>query len=319
MTFLFGIRETLKKIYQKYQLLLQPIGKFIFCFIFFWSLHQMLPYSEVAGRIEVIFFFSFLGMWLPMGVTFLISIFYIEIELIATLPEIAILYGIFYLLIYLFYIKFNIKSGFPLLIIPIAMFLNIPYIVPIIVGIYIGSVGIVPMILGIVVYFFSSHIRETITLVGSATESKEYIQIYQKLLQQVLYDREMLITIFVFTIVTFMLYSLLKVGNQDVQKISVYISGVSGIVLFLVSGYLLEVEMDVITIVIGFGISIFIGVILQFIKGTLDFARVEYTQFEDDEYYYYVKAVPKISVAQKEVSVKKINIRKNEKTVEEVK
>lgn len=319
MTFLFGIRETLKNFYQKYQLFLQPIGKFVFCFTFFWSLHQMLPYSEIVGRIEVLLFFSFLCMWLSMGVTFFLSIFYIEMELITTLPEIAILYGLFYILAYLFYIKFNIKSGFPLLIVPIAMTLNIPYIVPIIVGIYIGSIGIIPMILGIVVCFFASHIRETIVLVGSVTDSKEYIQVYQNLLQQVLYDREMLITIFVFTIVVFVLCTLSKVGNQDIQRISVYISGISGIVLFLASGYLLEVEMDVITIVIGFGISMIIGVILQFLKGTLDFARIEYTQFEDDEYYYYVKAVPKISVAQKEVSVKKINIRKNEKTVEEVK
>ena len=33
--------------------------------------------------------------------------------------------------------------------------------------------------------------------------------------------------------------------------------------------------------------------------------RTERVQFEDDEYYYYVKAVPKISVTQSKKQVKK--------------
>ena len=36
----------------------------------------------------------------------------------------------------------------------------------------------------------------------------------------------------------------------------------------------------------------------------LDYARTERVQFEDDEYYYYVKAVPKKMVASEEKTVK---------------
>lgn len=39
----------------------------------------------------------------------------------------------------------------------------------------------------------------------------------------------------------------------------------------------------------------------------LPFSRSEKVQFEDDEYYYYVKAVPKMAVAVSEKTVKKIN------------
>jgi hypothetical protein len=47
-----------------------------------------------------------------------------------------------------------------------------------------------------------------------------------------------------------------------------------------------------------------IGFILQFIFMNLDYARTERVQFEDDDYYYYVKAVPKKMVAFKEKKVK---------------
>ena len=38
-----------------------------------------------------------------------------------------------------------------------------------------------------------------------------------------------------------------------------------------------------------------------------DYSRTERLEYEDDEYFYYVKAVPKASVATSERSIKKIN------------
>jgi hypothetical protein len=48
--------------------------------------------------------------------------------------------------------------------------------------------------------------------------------------------------------------------------------------------------------VLGYGIKFFFM--------DLDYARTERVQFQDDEYFYYVKAVPKKMVASKEKTVK---------------
>ena len=45
----------------------------------------------------------------------------------------------------------------------------------------------------------------------------------------------------------------------------------------------------------------------------LDYSRTEKVQFEDDEYYYYVKAVPKVTVTTPEHKVKKINRAQNQR------
>jgi len=50
---------------------------------------------------------------------------------------------------------------------------------------------------------------------------------------------------------------------------------------------------------------------VQFFKFNLDYSRTEKVQFEDDEYYYYVKAVPKMTVATPEKKVKKITTQRN--------
>ena len=49
----------------------------------------------------------------------------------------------------------------------------------------------------------------------------------------------------------------------------------------------------------------------------MDYSRTEYVQFEDDEYYYYVKAVPKNTVAVPQKRVKTIRV--PEKAVREQK
>ena len=54
-------------------------------------------------------------------------------------------------------------------------------------------------------------------------------------------------------------------------------------------------------------VSVLIGLVLEFFVYGGDYTRTERLEYEDDEYYYYVKAVPKALVATSERSIKKIN------------
>jgi len=54
-------------------------------------------------------------------------------------------------------------------------------------------------------------------------------------------------------------------------------------------------------------VSAIVAVVYQFFVFSVDYTRTEYTQFEDDDYYYYVKAVPKVSLSAPDVKIQKIN------------
>ena len=62
--------------------------------------------------------------------------------------------------------------------------------------------------------------------------------------------------------------------------------------------------------------AVVIGLVLELFFFTVDYARSENLQYEDDEYYYYVKAVPKISVAAPEKTVKRINERQETEIID---
>lgn len=67
---------------------------------------------------------------------------------------------------------------------------------------------------------------------------------------------------------------------------------------------------------VGLFISTLIGsaiaVLYRFFVFEVDYSRTEYIQFEDDDYYYYVKAIPKIKVADTEVKVTNITAKTEE-------
>ena len=64
-------------------------------------------------------------------------------------------------------------------------------------------------------------------------------------------------------------------------------------------------------IILGTAAAVLIGLGMEFFLFHLDYTRTERVQFEDDEYYYYVKAVPKVLLPTKKKRVKQINKRKN--------
>ena len=77
--------------------------------------------------------------------------------------------------------------------------------------------------------------------------------------------------------------------------------------MFLVGNVLVLVDVDIVPVVTGSIIGILLSFVIQFFKGVVDYQRTEFLQFEDNEYYYYVKAVPKLYVSESNKNVKKIN------------
>ena len=68
-----------------------------------------------------------------------------------------------------------------------------------------------------------------------------------------------------------------------------------------------------VSIAVSACLGILVGLVLEFLFFSVDYSRTENIQFEDDEYYYYVKAVPKVGVSAPEKEVKRITGNKPQK------
>jgi hypothetical protein len=58
-----------------------------------------------------------------------------------------------------------------------------------------------------------------------------------------------------------------------------------------------DTNVDLTKVFISAGVSLLLEFLVQFFCFMVDYTRIENVQFEDDDYYYYVKAVPKVTVS----------------------
>ena len=79
------------------------------------------------------------------------------------------------------------------------------------------------------------------------------------------------------------------------------------------------VTVGIVKLLMGSVVSVAVAFCLKFFFFSVDYTRTERVQFEDDEYYYYVKAVPKNMIAEPKKTVKKIVAQKKQtKTIKRI-
>ena len=85
-----------------------------------------------------------------------------------------------------------------------------------------------------------------------------------------------------------------------------FAGAVVSVVILLLGDLTFDTNISVVATILGTVVSLLLAKLVEFFAFNVDYTRTEYVQFEDDEYYYYVKAIPKNTVSKAKHTVKKI-------------
>ena len=306
MTTLINIRDSVKDFLTKYEKIAIPVLKFVGMFLVLMSYTNIMGYSTQMNNPAVKIILSLICAFLPMQIMVLVAGLVGLLHMYAVGIDIAAVYLVMFILMYLLYVRFAPKHGWIIMILPLLYMLKLHYMIPIVISIFVGPVGIVPMIFGVIFYYFTVHVNELVALLATASEENS-IQGFSYVINAMLSDKAMLLTILVFVLVIAVTYIIYRQSFEYSWLIAIGTGTILGIILFLVGGIVLEADVNVLVIFLGSIGGAVIALIAQFFKGVLDYSRTETVQFEDDEYYYYVKAVPKVKVSEQNVKVQKIS------------
>ena len=89
--------------------------------------------------------------------------------------------------------------------------------------------------------------------------------------------------------------------------IAIGAGALANILIFLIGDFALNVSGSILGLLLGTVVSVLAASVVQFFVFSVDYSRTRKVQFEDDEYYYYVKAVPKNTISVKDKQVKEIH------------
>lgn len=305
MSDLLEWKERVRHFYGKYEVYIVPVIKFVLAFIAFFLIGKNIGYLEKVNNIPMALVGALICAVLPVNAIILIGMAVVLLNLYALSLEVCAVAFVIFLIIGLIYFRFAPKDGYYTVLTPICFALHIPYAVPMAAGLLKAPYSMIPVAGGTIVYYFLAGVKENEVLLGKVQEegaaaTSKFVVAFNQLLG----NKEMYVVLAAFVLMILLVYAIRRMSIDHSWTIAI-ITGVLAEFIVLFSGFMvLGISGKTIWLIVGNVISIVIGLILQFLFFNLDYTRTERVQFEDDEYYYYVKAVPKMYVTTTEKHVK---------------
>lgn len=313
MTKLLEIKEWLKGFYGRFDVYLQAVWKFILSTGAITVLNQNLGFMEQLKSQIVVLILGLICSILPYGGMALICAIVTLAHFYALSLELAGIALFAFLLMYLFCLRFENKAGYALVLTPLLFWMKIPYLAPVLVGLTGGIVGALPVGCGVVVYFIISYAKENAPSLSSSTVDN-MLETIRIIVDGLLNNKAMMVIIVAF-VVTVVLVHLIKSLSVDYAwLIAIGVGTVVELLILMAGDFTMDIEIEMAGMIVGSLITILISLVIQFFLFSVDYSRTERVQFEDEEYVYYVKAVPKMRVTSPEVNVKRINAQKSQRT-----
>ena len=187
---------------------------------------------------------------------------------------------------------------------PILIGLKIPYVIPILFGLFASPLGIIPCCSGVFTYYFLNGLKTNLTSFEQLNGADDPFNLYANIMGGLLKNEAMISAMIVFSLVIIAMFMVRNIRMDYSFEISVAVGTIVNLFVYII--LMLQIEVGVSLSGLLF-FSILSGVIVLLINSMyrpLYYAGTERVQFEDDDYYYFVMAVPKIKSSGSKVSEK---------------
>lgn len=312
MVALLEMKNKIVRFYGKNEAYVTPLLKFLLAFLLFVLINANIGYMAKLNNMPVVLILAAACSILPVNGMIFMAAIVILLHLYALSLEVCLVGLLLFAFVYFVYFRFAPKYGYNAVLMPVCFKLGIPYIVPIGSGLLGAAYSVVSVVCGSVIYFFLNgvHVNEKTLSDAGETGGASKIAIA---LNQFVGNKEMYLVVAVFALATLIVYVVRRMEIDNAWAVA-WISGILFETIGLIAGYmLLGISGKILGVVLGGIVSCAIAVIIQFMFFNVDYTRVERLQFEDDEYYYYVKAVPKSIVTGSDKQVKTFNKKRDDK------
>ena len=313
---LYVLKEKMKAFYGKYDMFVRPSVKFLLGFVTFFLLNQNIGFMAKLKNPLVPLALAVLCAFLPYGAIVFLAAVFLLLHLVSVSFEMALVMLIVLLIVGILYYGFQPGDSYLLLLTPILFFLKIPYAVPLLVGLSGSLVSVIPVSCGVFLYYVIQYVKQNAGVLTNDA-SVDITQKYAQVIKTLLGNQLMLVMIAAFAVGVLLVYIFRTMSVDYAWWIAIVAGTVAQLAVIFIGDFMFNVSVPMPELIVGVLLSVVVAAIYTFFAFAVDYSRTEYLQFEDDDYCYYVKAVPKIVVSAPDVKVQKINARRAQKNMRE--
>ncbi len=314
MTTLLEIKERMVALYKRTEIFLLPLIKFIFAMIILSQVSGFMDAFDDTGKLAILSRVS-IRMAMSLIVAFVPATWFIFLVIVTVCGRLffvsiegTVIVFIVLMVEYLMFVRLFPKQAYLVILTPFLLSMNLAYVVPLLTGLLIGPASIIPVAVGVSAYFLAGYMPGLLEMKAAdlAAMPETLIDMYRYFVNSASSDRKMIIMIAIFTVVILATFFISQLEMDFIHYIAIGFGGLVMIFGFIIGNIIIKAGVSIIGVIFGTLIAVMIVGVVQFFRFSLDYQKTEKHQFEDDDYYYYVKAIPKIKIARSNKEIKTI-------------
>ena len=314
MTLILEYRDKIQKFYRLNAVVIQPILRFLLAFIALNGVNTMMGYMPRLDTLAVVLVAALACSFLPPGCLVLLCTLFSLGHLYALSLE-ALFVGVCaYALIFLMLYRFAPSDSYLVILTPLFFAMKIPYVIPIAAGLLGGPLSAISVASGVLIYHVLTSLVECAPSIITMGE-KEFAEKIRFMIEHLMNNKMMLVFAVAFALTVIVTWFIRRMSVERAWTIAIVAGAMVDLVVLLIGNLKYDIHLSLGSAIFGSILAIIMALVIEFFRFCLDYGRTEWVQFEDDEYYYYVKAVPKMNVATPEKTVKRINTSSAGKTL----
>lgn len=299
MESLLKVREQIKNIYAKYEVYITPAIKFLVAFITLLMINKNTGYMGMIGSVAIVLVVALMCSFLPYNFIILFSTIFVLAHFYSLSMEIAIFGVCIFLLLYLLYFRFSPKDTFVVLLMPLCFMLKIPFVIPIAMGLLATPSSMVSSGFGVIVYYMIRFVKVNEAAIRAMDPDGTFTK-FRFVVDGILGNKAMIVMILAVAVTITVVYMIRRLSIDYAWPIAIVTGALMHMVVLLMGDLVYVTNVSLAPTFFGMIVSVVLAFGLNFFFFNVDYSRAEKVQFEDDEYYYYVKAVPKNIVRTKD-------------------
>ncbi|MCQ2081185.1 MAG: hypothetical protein MJZ11_05960 [Lachnospiraceae bacterium] len=306
MASLLVVKQYITNFIGRYEVYLKPLGKFLLAMLAFMTINSKLGYMHKIDSFAIVLIAALLCSVLPTNFIVLLSAVFIILHMYALSLECAIVVIVLFIILFLLYFGLSSKDGVSAVMSGLLTSMGIPYIMPVTMGLVGGPTSIVSVGCGVMTSMIIKTIKANATAL-MAMETEDMTAKLRFVIDAVLDNKIAILMVFSFAVTLLVVYFVRQLSIDFSWPIAIGSGAIIDAIIVLVGDLSMNSSVSIAGLLIGTVLAIVVGLIVQFFKFNVNYNKTEKVEFEDDEYFYYVKAVPKRTVAVPTRNVKKIN------------
>lgn len=300
------LREKLYQWYVTYEKYAKYMLRLVLAFAVFLLVSRSFPYHKTLASVGVILLLSCFGALLPEGLFAILVTMVTSLQIYYLYPLLAAAELLGVLFVYLMLLRYSPKTILAAVFLPVAIQLKL-WVLPVAVtGMFFSPMAVLSVGGGTLVYYILYAVKQCEPMFQEQA-AVDVLEVVQKYADYLVKNEEMYVVLFVLCAMALGTNLIRTRKIAYAFEISILFATVGNLILLLVGKLLFACGFSTIQVVLGSLLSGMLAYVVNFLHMVLDYGAVEEVQFEDEEYYYYVRAVPKLRMTMGNKKIKRIN------------